>query len=54
MHILGNIVIFILLVIVLYKIGSVYLRHKDKDSFEKRLKEELKRQQELKKQDEDK
>lgn len=46
MHILGNILIFIILVVVIYKIGSAYLERKDDKSFEKRLREEIRKQKE--------
>jgi len=44
MHIIGNILIFIILVVLLYKIGSVYLKWSDNKRFKKRLQEEIRKQ----------
>jgi len=44
MHILGNILVFIVLVAVVYKIGSAYLQWKDRQSFQKRLHDEIRKQ----------
>jgi hypothetical protein len=46
MHILGNILIFIILVVVLYKIGSVYMKWSDEKRFKKRLQDEIRKQNE--------
>jgi hypothetical protein len=43
MHIFGNLLIFILLVVVIYKAGSVYLNWYDKRRFQKKLRDEIKR-----------
>ena len=44
MHILGNILVFIVLVVILYKIGSAYQKRKDEKSFQKRLRDEIRKQ----------
>ena len=46
MHIIGNILIFIILVVVLYKVGSAYVKWSDNKRFQKRLQDEIKKQSE--------
>ncbi|NNJ91502.1 MAG: hypothetical protein HKP55_07500 [Gammaproteobacteria bacterium] len=46
MHILGNILIFIILVVLVYKIGSVYMKWSDDKRFKKRLQDEIRKQKE--------
>lgn len=43
MHIFGNLLIFVLLVVVIYKVGSAYLHWHDKKRFQKKLRDEIKR-----------
>jgi hypothetical protein len=44
MHIIGNILIFILLVVVIYKVGSIYTKWSDNKRFKNRLREEIEKQ----------